>query len=63
MFQQFRSWRSDTRGGPSLGFRMDYTNYPALMIQYNRLYKRNLLPGERVDLQLAFTSDAPGHDV
>jgi hypothetical protein len=42
---------------------MDYTNYPALMIQYNRLYKRNLLPGERVDLQLAFTSDAPGHDV
>jgi len=41
--------------GPSAGLRMDYTNYAALKIQYNRLYQRIVAPANGLDLQVAFT--------
>ncbi len=41
--------------GPSAGLRMDYTNYAALKIQYNRLYQRVVAPANGLDLQVAFT--------
>ena len=40
--------------GPSPGLRMDFTNYVALKVQYNRLYQR--VPAwNGLDLQAAFT--------
>jgi hypothetical protein len=40
--------------GPSAGLRMDFTNYVALKVQYNRLYQR--VPAwNGLDLQAAFT--------
>lgn len=41
--------------GPSVGLRMDFTEYAALKIQYNRLYQRVLVPRNGLDLQVAFT--------
>lgn len=41
--------------GPSVGVRMDFTNYAAFKIQYNRLEQLNVLPLNGVDFQLAFT--------
>lgn len=41
--------------GPSAGVRMDFTEYVALKIQYNRLYQRATEPQNGVDLQMAFT--------
>lgn len=41
--------------GPSAGLRMDFTDYAAFKIQYNRLYQRQLPPWNGLDLQLAFT--------
>lgn len=41
--------------GPSLGLRMDFTEYAALKIQYNRLYQLNLKPWNGLDTQVAFT--------
>jgi hypothetical protein len=41
--------------GPSVGLRMDFTEYAALKVQYNRLYQRAVDPGNGVDLQVAFT--------
>ena len=41
--------------GPSLGLRMDFTDYAALKVQYNRLYTRDALPKNGVDTQVAFT--------
>ena len=41
--------------GPSLGVRMDFTEYAALKVQYNRVYER-VVPAENgVDMQVAFT--------
>jgi len=40
--------------GPSVGVRMDYTDYLALKVQYNRLDQRNLPAGNGVDLQMAY---------
>jgi len=33
---------------------MDYTDYLALKVQYNRLDQRNLPAGNGVDLQMAY---------
>jgi hypothetical protein len=41
--------------GPSVGVRMDFTNYAAFKIQYNRLEQLNVAPLNGVDFQLAFT--------
>lgn len=42
--------------GPSAGVRMDFTEYAALKVQYNRLYQRGGRPPENgVDMQVAFT--------
>jgi hypothetical protein len=41
--------------GPSAGVRMDFTNYVALKVQYNRLYQRVVEPWNGLDLQAAFT--------
>jgi hypothetical protein len=42
--------------GPSAGLRMDFTEYAALKVQYNRLYQRGgRLPENGVDMQVAFT--------
>ncbi len=41
--------------GPSLGLRMDFTEYAALKIQYNRLYQFNVKPWNGLDGQVAFT--------
>jgi hypothetical protein len=41
--------------GPSVGLRMDFTDYAAFKVQYNRLDQRAVLPLNGVDLQLAFT--------
>jgi hypothetical protein len=40
--------------GPSEGVRMDYTDYVALKVQYNRLYQRNLPAANGVDMQVAY---------
>jgi hypothetical protein len=41
--------------GPSFGVRMDFTEYAALKVQYNRIYQR-IVPAENgVDMQVAFT--------
>jgi hypothetical protein len=37
------------------GVRMDFTDYVALKVQYNRLYQRVAAPENGVDLQMAFT--------
>ena len=37
------------------GLRMDFTDYVALKIQYNRLYQRMVAPENGLDLQMAFT--------
>ncbi len=39
----------------SAGLRMDFTDYVALKIQYNRLYQRVVAPQNGLDLQMAFT--------
>ena len=41
--------------GPSVGLRMDFTEYAALKTQYNRLYQRGLPAANGVDFQVAFT--------
>jgi hypothetical protein len=41
--------------GPSVGLRMDFTDYAALKVQYNRLYQRTLPPENGLDMQVAFT--------
>ncbi len=41
--------------GPSIGLRMDFTEYAALKIQYNRLYQFNQKPWNGLDGQVAFT--------
>ncbi len=41
--------------GPSVGLRMDFTEFAALKVQYNRIYQRNLDPGNGLDMQVAFT--------
>jgi len=37
------------------GLRMDFSDYVALKVQYNRLYQRVLAPENGMDLQMAFT--------
>jgi hypothetical protein len=39
----------------SVGLRMDFTDYIALKIQYNRLYQRIVKPENGLDMQMAFT--------
>ena len=39
----------------SVGLRMDFTDYVALKVQYNRLYQRAVVPENGADLQMAFT--------
>ena len=41
--------------GPSLGLRMDFTDYAAFKLQYNRLYQRDVQPRNGLDAQVAFT--------
>lgn len=41
--------------GPSLGLRVDLSDYASLKVQYNRLYQRVLDPWNGLDLQAAFT--------
>lgn len=41
--------------GPSVGLRMDFTEYAALKVQYNRLYQRDVDPANGLDMQVAFT--------
>ena len=41
--------------GPSPGLRMDFTDFAALKVQYNRLYTGISAPKNGVDTQLAFT--------
>jgi hypothetical protein len=40
--------------GPSGGLRMDFTDYVALKVQYNRLDQRNVPAANGLDLQMAF---------
>lgn len=40
--------------GPSIGLRMDFTDYAALKAQYNRVYLRNASPQNGLDLQVSF---------
>ncbi len=40
--------------GPSVGLRMDFTDYAALKAQYNRVYQRNIPPQDGLDLQVSF---------
>jgi hypothetical protein len=41
--------------GPSVGLRMDFTEYVALKVQYNRIFLRNAQALNGVDMQMAFT--------
>jgi hypothetical protein len=41
--------------GPSFGLRMDFSDYVAWKLQYNRLYQRDLDPKNGLDAQVAFT--------
>lgn len=41
--------------GPSEGLRVDFFDYAALKVQYNRIYTRNPLPMNGVDTQISFT--------
>ena len=41
--------------GPSIGLRLDLSDYVAWKLQYNRLYQRNLAPQNGLDAQVAFT--------
>lgn len=41
--------------GPSWGLRMDFTDYAALKVQYNRIYTRDSLPKNGLDSQVSFT--------
>jgi len=41
--------------GPSFGMRMDFTDFAALKVQYNRVYTRDPLAKNGVDGQVAFT--------
>ena len=34
---------------------MDFTEYAALKVQYNRVYQRDVDPANGVDMQVAFT--------
>ena len=40
--------------GPSVGLRMDFTDYVALKTQYNRLYQRDVPPANGLDMQVSF---------
>jgi hypothetical protein len=40
--------------GPSVGLRMDFTEFVALKAQYNRLYQRGVPAANGLDLQMAF---------
>ena len=41
--------------GPSVGLRMDFSDFAAFKVQYNRIYTRDPLPKNGVDSQVAFT--------
>ncbi|HWT87638.1 MAG TPA: hypothetical protein VN454_02470 [Candidatus Angelobacter sp.] len=41
--------------GPSVGLRMDFTEYAALKAQFNRIYQRAIQPQNGLDLQVSFT--------
>jgi hypothetical protein len=41
--------------GPSIGLRIDYTEYAAFKLQYNRLFTANLPAANGLNAQLAFT--------
>lgn len=41
--------------GPSAGVRMDFTEFAALKLQYNRIYTRTAAPMNGIDGQVAFT--------
>lgn len=41
--------------GPSIGLRMDFTEYAALKVQYNRIYQRDVSAQDGLDMQVAFT--------
>ena len=41
--------------GPSVGLRMDFTEYAALKAQFNRIYQRSAQPQNGLDLQVSFT--------
>jgi hypothetical protein len=40
---------------PSVGLRIDFSDYAAFKMQYNRLYTRNPMPQNGLDSQVAFT--------
>lgn len=41
--------------GPSVGMRMDFSDFAALKVQYNRIYTRDASPANGVDNQISFT--------
>jgi hypothetical protein len=41
--------------GPSVGLRIDFADYAAFKIQYNRLNQSNQLAGNGLNSQIAFT--------
>jgi hypothetical protein len=41
--------------GPSVGIRVDYTEYAAFKLQYNRLWTSNPLVANGLNAQIAFT--------
>ena len=61
-YQYVRDHRDDpvniltgTFYGPSLGLRVDFTEFAAIKFQFNHLYESNQLAGNGFDTQLAFT--------
>jgi hypothetical protein len=41
--------------GPSFGLRMDFSDFAAFKVQYNRIYTRDPNPLNGVDTQISFT--------
>jgi hypothetical protein len=41
--------------GPSIGLRMDFFDYAALKLQYNRIYLRDAATQNGIEAQIAFT--------
>ena len=41
--------------GPSVGMRIDFTDYAAFKLQFNHLYESSQLAGNGLDAQVAFT--------
>jgi len=41
--------------GPSLGIRIDFTDYAAFKLQFNHLFQSSQLPGNGLNAQIAFT--------